>query len=93
LYYSFQHEVAKPSLALFDMASENLAARGIEPIAVLYVGNDMLNDIYPAHTVGFQTALFAGDRRSVRLRPDDPRCADLKSELVLTDLGQLVQYI
>jgi putative hydrolase of the HAD superfamily len=93
LYYSFQHEVAKPSLALFDMASENLAARGIEPIAVLYVGNDMLNDIYPAHTVGFQTALFAGDRRSLRLRTDDPRCADLKSELVLTDLGQLVQYI
>jgi putative hydrolase of the HAD superfamily len=93
LFYSFQHQVAKPSPALFEMAADNLDARGIEPIAVLYVGNDMLNDIYPAHSIGFQTALFAGDRRSLRLRTDDPRCGDLKPDLVLTDLEQLIQYI
>ena len=53
----------------------------------------MRNDIYPAHAIGFQTALFAGDRRSLRLRADDARCADLKPDLVLTDLEQLIQYI
>ncbi|MDX2502553.1 MAG: HAD family hydrolase [Deltaproteobacteria bacterium] len=93
LFYSFQHQVAKPSPALFDMAADNLAARGIEPAAVLYIGNDMLNDIYPAHSIGFQTALFAGDQRSLRLRTDDPRCANLKPDLVLTDLLQLISHV
>ena len=79
--------------ALFEMAAEKLASIGIQPAAVLYIGNDMLNDIYPASAIGFQTALFAGDRRSLRLRGDDPRCADLRPELVLTDLGQLAQRL
>jgi putative hydrolase of the HAD superfamily len=75
------------------MAAEKLYSKGIQPVAVLYVGNDMLNDIYPANAIGFQTALFAGDRRSLRLRKDDPRCAALSPDLVVTDLGQLEQYI
>ena len=90
LFYSYQHETAKPSLTLFKMAAEKLTSKGIQPGAVLYIGNDMLNDIYPANAIGFQTALFAGDGRSLRLRTDDPRCADLSPELVLTDLEQLV---
>jgi len=53
----------------------------------------MLNDIYPANAIGFQTALFAGDQRSLRLRTDDPRCVNLKPDLVLTDLAQLLKYI
>ena len=93
LFYSYQYEVAKPSPALFNMAAEKLYSKGIQPAAVLFVGNDMLNDIYPANAIGFQTALFAGDRRSLRLRTDDSRCANLSPELVLTDLGQLNQYM
>ena len=93
LFYSYQHEVAKPSPILFKMAAEKLASRGIQPEAVLYVGNDMLNDIYPAVAIGFQTALFAGDGRSLRLRAGDPRCADLHPDLVLTDLDQLAQKL
>ena len=53
----------------------------------------MLNDIYPAKQLGFQTALFAGDARSLRLRADDPRCRNLSADLVLTDLEQLIGYI
>jgi len=93
LFYSYQYEVAKPSPALFKMAAEKLCSKGIQPPSVLYVGNDMLNDIYPANAIGFQTALFAGDQRSLRLRTDDPRCVDLKPDLVLTDLGQLLKHI
>jgi putative hydrolase of the HAD superfamily len=33
----------------------------------------MLNDIQGAASAGFKTALFAGDRRSLRLRENDPR--------------------
>jgi putative hydrolase of the HAD superfamily len=93
LFYSYQYQVAKPSLTLFKRAAEKLKAKGIEPQKVLYVGNDMRNDIYPAQAIGFQTALFAGDRRSLRLRSDDPRCSDLKPDLVLTDLEQLIRHI
>ncbi len=93
LFYSYQFEVAKPSPTLFEMAADKLHSKRIGPGAVLYVGNDMLNDIYPAASIGFQTALFAGDRRSLRLRTEDPRCMDLSPDLVLTDLGQLDQYI
>lgn len=93
IFYSYKFEMAKPSPALFQMAGEKLTRIGIGPEAVLYVGNDMLNDIYPAAKAGFQTALFAGDKRSLRLRPDDPRCSDLQPDLVLTDLSQLIQQI
>lgn len=93
VFYSYVFETAKPSKALFEMAAEKLAGKGIPPAAVLYIGNDMLNDIYPASRIGFQTALFAGDQRSLRLRADDPRCRDLKPELVVTELDQLIRHM
>jgi len=93
IYYSYKYSRAKPSPALFSMAAEKLVAQGIPPTAVVYLGNDMLNDIYPAHNIGFQTALFAGDKRSLRLREKDPRCRDLTADLVITDLDQLLPSI
>jgi putative hydrolase of the HAD superfamily len=53
----------------------------------------MLNDIYPARKAGFTTALFAGDKRSLRLRQDDPRCANISADLVITDLYQLLDHL
>jgi len=91
LSYRIGH--AKPSALLFQKAREQLRAKGISEGAVLYVGNDMLNDIYPAKAIGFQTALFAGDKRSLRLRGDHPKCKGLGADLVLTDLVQLLDYI
>ena len=92
-FYSYRFEVAKPSLALFRLAVERLESKGVSPSVTLYIGNDMLNDIYPAKTIGFQTALFAGDKRSLRLRTDDPRCKNLNADIVITDLIQLIPYI
>ena len=91
IFYSYNFEMAKPSIALFETAAAKLKVKDIPPSSVLYLGNDMLNDIYPAKIAGFQTALFAGDKRSLRLRTDDPRCQDLTPDLVVTDLGQLLQ--
>ena len=93
IFYSYNFEMAKPSTALFETAAAKLKVKDIPPSSVLYLGNDMLNDIYPAKIAGFQTALFAGDKRSLRLRRDDPRCRDLTPDLVVTDLGQLIQYL
>jgi putative hydrolase of the HAD superfamily len=88
--WSYRLLEAKPSRRLFRMAAAALAERrGIEPAQILYVGNDMLNDIWPARACGFRTALFAGDSRSLRLREDDPRCRGLAPDALLTGLPQL----
>ena len=92
-FYSYQHGWGKPSRRLFEMAVGELADRGIEPREVVYVGNDMLNDVLAASEVGFHTALFAGDARSLRRREGDPRLEDTVPDLVLTELGQLVECI
>lgn len=89
LIYSYRTGRAKPSASLFRLAVEQLAAKGIAPASTLYIGNDMLNDIYPARRVGMKTALFAGDARSLRMRREHPLCKSLAPDLILTDLDQL----
>jgi putative hydrolase of the HAD superfamily len=93
IFLSYQIRHAKPSLVPFKKAASVISANGLNPAASLYVGNDMLNDIYPAQQLGFKTALFAGDTRSLRLRTDDSRCSNLSTDLVLTDLEQLIGHI
>jgi len=92
-YYSYQHGRAKPGLDLHEMAARALGRRGVEPGAVLYVGNDMLNDVFPASRVGFRTALFAGDARSLRLRRGDPRLDGVAPDVVLTRLSELTECL
>ena len=93
IFLSYLFGQGKPSQELFSLAQTQLDLYGITPDSVLYLGNDMLNDIYPAHHSGFQTALFAGDARSLRRREDDPRCIGLAPDLVVTDLIQITELI
>ncbi|MBL7042997.1 MAG: HAD family hydrolase [Pirellulaceae bacterium] len=92
-YYSFRHHRAKPDMFLYELASKALAKRGILAEKVIYVGNDMLNDVQAARSVGFRTALFAGDRRSLRWRTGDPRVQGVQPDVVLTDLESLGKCI
>lgn len=89
ILFSYQFGYAKPSLFLFQKAKERLEAMGVSVNEILYVGNDMLNDIYTAKTTGFQTCLFAGDARSLRLRENHPSCLDLEPDFIITDLSQI----
>jgi putative hydrolase of the HAD superfamily len=89
LFFSWREGYAKPSSVMFKRAKTVLANMGIPAESVLVVGNDMQNDILPAASVGFMTALFAGDRRSLRLRDSDDRCRALSPDLIITDLCQL----
>ncbi len=88
-FYSFHHLRAKPDPFLYQLASKALAKRGILAEKVLYVGNDMLNDVQAAASVGFRTALYAGDRRSLRWRAGEPRVGESQPDVVLTDLRSL----
>lgn len=88
--WSYQEGEAKPSIRLFEKARGALPLR---PEEVLYVGNDMRNDIWPARTAGFRAALFAGDQRSLRLREEDPRARTEAPRLVLGDLRQILDLL
>jgi putative hydrolase of the HAD superfamily len=93
LFYSYRFGQAKPGRFLYERSQEALAALGVAPAEVLYIGNDMLNDVRPAGEVGFRTALFAGDERSLRLRNGDRRVAGGAPDLVLTGLDQLTPCV
>lgn len=88
--WSYQAGVAKPSPALFTPVLEELRRRyALQPREVLYIGNDVRNDIAPAAQLGMQTALFAGDRRALRLRAERLEDLPLKPDLVLAHWNDL----
>jgi putative hydrolase of the HAD superfamily len=88
--FSYRLLEAKPSTRIYREALAGLAREhGVAPGEVLYVGNDIRNDIWPASRTGCRTALFAGDERSLRLRRGDPSCAGVAPDRVVTDLRQI----
>ncbi len=91
--YSFQEGEAKPSVRLFERLLARLSEHRIKPAEVLYVGNDLRNDVWPAGRRGLRTALFAGDRRSLRWREDDPRVRHVQPDAVITELLQIPPMI
>jgi putative hydrolase of the HAD superfamily len=92
-FYSFHHLRAKPGKFLFELAAKALAKCGLAVEKVIYIGNDMLNDVRGAQRVGFRTALFAGDRRSLRWRTGDDQVQGVTPDLVLTDLVSLAACV
>ncbi|MBA2117199.1 HAD family hydrolase [Bremerella alba] len=89
-FFSYEHRVAKPGTDLYQAAAQSLSDQGIEACHILYVGNDMLNDIQPASQIGMKTALFAGDRRSLRLRKDDARMLPIQPDVTLLRLSDIL---
>lgn len=91
--WSYRLGRAKPDRALYRHLAEGLSQLSITPEETLYIGNDMLKDIYPASEEGFRTGLFAGDRRSLRLREKELCSKNVKSDIIITELVQLLEVI
>jgi putative hydrolase of the HAD superfamily len=89
LIYSFEMGEAKPAPRLFVRAMDRLADLGIGAEQCLFVGNDMFTDIYGAASPGFRGVLFAGDRRSLRLREGDERVRGLRPFRIIRRLADL----
>ena len=88
--YSYQEHQAKPGMFLYEKLRQKLSKRKISPENVLYVGNDMRNDIAPAKQLEFKTVLFAGDQRSLRLREE----MNLpQPDATVTDLSQIIELL
>lgn len=90
-HFSNRYRASKPGTLMFDRLVKSLARLKLRPEQAVYVGNDMLNDVYAAKCAGLQTALFAADARSLRLREDHPACHNLSSDVVLTRWDQLLE--
>ena len=92
--YSYRLGIGKPDTGLFaDLIPVLKDKYKLKPEEVMFVGNDMLKDVFASNNVGFKTALFAGDKRSLRLRADDERTKDLKPNHIITDLKQILEIV
>ena len=92
--WSFQVGAAKPAEQLYRRSIDWFGeVYHIRPEELLMVGNDMRNDIAPAAALGMKTALFGGDRRSLRLRREDPSLREVQPDLLLTSLTQLYEVL
>lgn len=91
--FSYEHRIAKPDPHLFDGPLAALADQGIDSSEVVYLGNDMLNDVATAMAVGCMTILFAGDRRSLRLRENHPSVGALAPDSVVQTLEHAVAIL
>ncbi len=90
--FSYRLGRAKPSPVLFEAAAGALRCMGIQTPSALYVGNDMRNDVWAAGRAGFQTALFAGDARSLRTRDEGGLCGACP-DLVVDGLNRLSDHL
>jgi putative hydrolase of the HAD superfamily len=91
--FSYKMLKGKPDTAVYEALVAPLARRGLKPQDVLYVGNDMLKDIYASQQVGFKTCFYAGDMRAYRLREDHPQASKTKPDYVITELPQLLEIV
>ncbi len=91
--FSYKMLKGKPDTSVYEVLIDPLKKRGLKPENVLYVGNDMLKDIYAASQVGFKTCFYAGDMRAYRLREDHPEASKANPDYTITELNQLNQIL
>lgn len=92
--FSYKLGRGKPDPILFAELKPILCSKYVlSPSEVLFVGNDMLKDIYASKQVGFKTALFAGDKRSLRMRENDERTKLIRPDFIITELKQILEII
>jgi putative hydrolase of the HAD superfamily len=87
--YSFRTGQGKPSPAIYEEMKMRAGNAGVLPEEILYVGNDMIKDVEPAAAVGFNTCLFAGDARSLRLGNGWIDDAKNIADVIVTSLDQI----
>jgi putative hydrolase of the HAD superfamily len=92
--FSYKYMRSKPDQFLFELVKKQCNLKyGLFADEILFVGNDMFRDIYPAFTAGFKTALFAGDTKSLRLRQEKPELKKIVPDFIVTDLIQLLTIL
>ena len=84
VFFSCDLGVAKPDPLPFRRAVEALTREDIMPDDCVLVGNSPTDDIAPAQQLGFRTVLFA---------PEAAPDSGVKADLVIHNLGQLLEWL
>ncbi len=91
--FSYEAGYSKPNKRSFQKLRNLLNNQGINSDEILYIGNDMLNDIWAAQSCNLKTMLYAGDASQTKLRTDEPRCKNIKPDAIATNMQQVQKFI
>lgn len=86
---SFLEGVRKPSKSLYLAAAQRFRDAGFSPDQVLFVGSRLREDLVIAKSLGFRTALFAGEKLSLKATAADLKDPAVKPDRLLTQLIQV----
>jgi hypothetical protein len=91
----FSHElgVRKPSKTLFQTLVQRTKDAGISPGEILYVSSRLSQDLAVAKSLGLHTALYAGDKLSLRATKAEIGDPKLRPDRLLTDLAQIGELL
>lgn len=89
LVLTYEQGVRKPSPSLYSHCRGQFAELNVEPEEVLYVSSRLADDLAIAKQQGFRTALFAGDKLSLKATGAECKDPALKPDRLLTDLNQI----
>ncbi len=90
---SHQQGVRKPSKSLFQNLLQRARESGISPAEILYVSSRLDGDLAVAKSLGMQTALYAGDKTSLRATKAEIANPKLRPDRLLTDLAQIGELL
>ena len=88
-FLSSQEKVRKPSISLYQHARDAIKKHGISPDQVLHVSHRLQDDLAVAKKFGFRTALFAADKSSCDITPEDVRDPALRPDRLITEIRQI----
>lgn len=91
--WSYKAGMKKPSVSFYRLFTDELSIFNLKPEQVLYIGNDLFKDVIPAKKLGMKTALYVGDRRSVRHKKEDLLPEYQQPELIIDDLSQIIECL
>jgi putative hydrolase of the HAD superfamily len=84
VFFSFELGVAKPDPTAFQRAVGVLTKDNTMPDDCVMIGNSLTNDVAPAQHMGFRTVLFS---------PTSVAESAIKPDLVIHNLGQLLEWV
>ncbi|MCI0638973.1 MAG: HAD hydrolase-like protein [Gemmataceae bacterium] len=86
---SCDHKGRKPSERLFRPVLAQATKSGLAPENILHIGSRIDKDIAPAKKLGLRTALYAGDKESLKASAEQLKDPGLRPDVLLTDLEQI----
>ena len=91
VFFSYELGYSKPNPGAFQKANRILVQQGIKPEQIVYIGNDMLNDVWSAAQAGWRTILLAADQTQTTMRDDEPICTQLQPDAVVTKAESIME--